>query len=196
MDTTPTPSTPLTHDDHDEGKTATEEKDTPGPTGPPDARAPEDAVPDTFDEDALEPDPYDQAEAAASAGAGTGAAAVVAAGLGVVSLSGSWTGRVVAERETLIGQINASQSSPAQQIAQMYGDAWHSTALVNGLFAVLAVLVGVFVLVRPAFGAPAAHPQPGWIRSVARAGIALGAIGVLISVGMYIDFFLPLPSAG
>ncbi|MBK3595679.1 MULTISPECIES: hypothetical protein [Streptomyces] len=197
MDTTP--STPVTHDDHDEeGKTTTEEKAAPAPTGtaaPSDA--PEDAVPDSPDEDVPESDPYDEAEAAASTGAGAGAAAVVSAGLGVVSLSGAWTGRVAAERETLIGQIQTSSGgSAAQQISEIYGDAWHTTALVNGLFALLALLVGVFVLLRPAFGTPSAHPQPGWIRSVARAGIALGTLGVLISLGMYFDLFLSMPSAG
>ncbi|WP_409374877.1 hypothetical protein [Streptomyces griseolus] len=124
---------------------------------------------------------------------------MVAAGLGVVSLSGAWTGRVAAERETLIGQIKSSSGgsgSATQQISEIYGNAWHTTALVNGLFALLALLVGVFVLVRPAFGAPAAHPRPGWIRAVARAGIALGILGVLISVVMYFDLALPLPTAG
>ncbi|WTP81771.1 septation protein IspZ [Streptomyces sp. NBC_00178] len=147
-------------------------------------------------ESELESDPYAEAEAAASAGTGSGAAAVVAAGLGIVSLSGAWTGRVAAERETLIGQIKTSGGgSAAQQINEIYGDAWHSTALVNGLFALLALLVGVFVLVRPAFGAPSPLPRPGWIRSVAWAGVALGVLGVLISVGMYLDLFVGLPSA-
>ncbi|MFE9723219.1 hypothetical protein ACFYQ5_06370 [Streptomyces sp. NPDC005794] len=145
----------------------------------------------------LEPDPYDEAEAAAAAGVGTGAASVVAAGLGIVSLSGAWTGRVAAERETLIGQIETSGGggSATQQISELYGDAWHSTALVNGLFALLALLVGIFVLVRPSFGTPSLHPQAGWIRSVAVAGIALGALGLLISVGMYFDLFVAMPSA-
>ncbi|MFD6281735.1 hypothetical protein ACFWFI_40205 [Streptomyces sp. NPDC060209] len=144
----------------------------------------------------LEPDPYADAEAAASAGVGTGAAAVVAAGLGIVSLSGAWTGRVAAERETLMGQIKTSGGgSAAQQISEIYGDAWHSTALVNGLFALLALIVGVFVLVRPAFGTPSIRPQAGWVRSVAVAGISLGVLGLLISVAMYFDLVVALPSA-
>ncbi|MGW0786662.1 hypothetical protein ACWD04_00040 [Streptomyces sp. NPDC002911] len=145
----------------------------------------------------LEPDPYDEAEAAAAAGVGAGAASVVAAGLGIVSLSGAWTGRVAAERETLMGQIKTSGGggSASQQIAEIYGDAWHSTALVNGLFALLALLVGVFVLVRPSFGAPSLRPQAGWVRSVAVAGVSLGVLGLLISVGMYFDLFVAMPSA-
>ncbi|MFB6989171.1 hypothetical protein [Streptomyces sp. NPDC056304] len=129
-------------------------------------------------------------------GLGPAAAAVAAAGLGVVALSGSWTGKIAAERETLIGQIKTSTgSSAAQQISEIYGDAWHATALVNGLFALLAVLVGVFALVRPAFGAPSPHPQPGWVRAVATAGIALGVLGVVLSIGMYFDLIVSLPTA-
>ncbi|MFE7140259.1 hypothetical protein ACFVAG_21150 [Streptomyces sp. NPDC057644] len=161
------------------------------------ATAPDDLAEQT-DEDGdgdedLESDPF----VAARHGVGAGAAAVVSAALGVVALTGAWTGRVAAERETLIGQIKTSGGgSPAQQISEIYGDAWHATALVNGVFAVLALLVGVFVLVRPAFGTPSEKPQPTWVRAVALAGVALGVLGVLISAGMYFDLFAALPSAG
>ncbi|MEU3052089.1 hypothetical protein [Streptomyces griseus] len=148
---------------------------------------------DDADDEDLEPNPFTEARR----GVGTGAAAVVSAALGVVALTGAWTGRVAAERETLIGQIKTSGGgSAAQQISEIYGDAWHTTALVNGVFAVLALLVGVFVLVRPAFGVPSERPQPAWVRAVALAGVALGALGVLISVGMYFDLFVALPTAG
>ncbi|MGN5636926.1 hypothetical protein [Streptomyces sp. AC154] len=131
-----------------------------------------------------------------SAGLGTAAAAVVSVGLGIVSLTGAWSGRVAAERETLIGQIKTSSGgSAAQQISEIYGDAWHATALVNGIFGLVALLVGCYVLVRPAFGAPSAHPQAGWVRAVAKGGIALGVIGVLVSVGMYFDLIVALPTA-
>ncbi|WTJ47655.1 hypothetical protein OH786_25465 [Streptomyces atratus] len=144
----------------------------------------------------LEPDGLDDSDKQSS-GLGAAAAAVAAAGLGVVALTGSWTGKVAAERETLIGQIKTSAGgSAAQQISEIYGDAWHSTALVNGLFALLALLVGVFALVRPAFGAPSADPQPGWVRAVATAGIALGVLGLVISAAMYFDLIVPLPTTG
>ncbi len=160
------------------------------------ATAPDDLAEQTDDEaedEDLESDPT----APARHGVGAGAAAVVSAALGVVALTGAWTGRVAAERETLIGQIKISGGgSAAQQISEIYGDAWHTTALVNGLFAVLALLVGVVVLVRPAFGTPAERPQPAWVRAVALAGVALGVLGVLISAGMYFDLFVTLPSAG
>ncbi|MFD3653203.1 hypothetical protein [Streptomyces sp. NPDC058620] len=203
--TSKTSTAPAVDDDREE-KTATDEsavKDTNDTTGAAGTgTAVHDDVNDGADVDAdddadLEPDAYAEAEAAAASGLGVGAAAVVAAGLGIVSLTGAWTGRVAAERETLIGQIKTSGGgSAAQQISEIYADAWHTTALVNGLFALLALLVGVFVLVRPAFGAPAVRPQPGWIRAVALAGVALGVLGVLISVGMYFDLFVSLPSAG
>lgn len=131
-----------------------------------------------------------------SSGLGVAAAAVVSAALGVVTLSGGWTSRVAAERETLLGQMKtASGGSPAQQISEIYGDAWHATALVNGLFGLVALLVGIFVLVRPAFGTPSARPQAGWVRAVATAGIVLGVLGVLIAVGMYFDLIVSLPTA-
>ncbi|MFD0026387.1 hypothetical protein [Streptomyces sp. NPDC058382] len=141
------------------------------------------------------PDLDDESDKA-SAGLGTAAAAVVSAGLGIVGLTGAWSGRVAAERETLIGQIKTSSGgSASQQISEIYGDAWHATALVNGLFGLVALLVGVYVLVRPAFGAPSAHPQAGWVRAVAKGGIALGVLGVLLSLAMYFDLIVALPTA-
>ncbi|MGW1090317.1 hypothetical protein ACWD4L_29425 [Streptomyces sp. NPDC002596] len=155
-----------------------------------------DSSTDTDSDPDLDFDPEDDDVDGAPSGLGAAAAAVVAAGLGVVGLTGAWSGRVAAERETLLGQMKtASGGSVAQQISEIYGDAWHSTALVNGLFALLALLVGVFALVRPAFGAPTKDPQPGWVRAVATAGIALGVLGVLISVGMYFDLIVALPTA-
>lgn len=121
-------------------------------------------------------------------GLGTAVAAIVAAALGIVALTGTWTGRVVAERETLVGQLHTSQSAtPAQQISELYGDAWHSTALINGIVALIAVIIAVVVLVLPQRGS--------WVRPVAVAAIVLGAIGVLVSLGMYFDLFASLPSA-
>ncbi|MFF5286449.1 hypothetical protein [Streptomyces sp. NPDC013171] len=122
-------------------------------------------------------------------GIGAAAAAVVSAALSAVALTGTWTGKVVAERETLIGQIKTSAGgTPAQQINEIYGDAWHSTALVNGVFALLAVIVGVLVLTLPR--------RPLWVRAVAVAGAVLGGLGLLLSVGTYFDLFLSLPTTG
>ncbi|MFJ5711661.1 hypothetical protein [Streptomyces sp. NPDC093105] len=140
-----------------------------------------------------EGDEVEEGEGAASrpeaGGVGAAAAAVVSAALSVVALTGTWTGRVVAERETLVGQIKTSGSgTPAQQISEIYGDAWHSTALVNGVFALLAVIVAVLVLTLPR--------RPVWVRAIAVAGAVLGGVGLLLSVGTYFDVFLSLPTAG
>ncbi|PBC61045.1 hypothetical protein BKI49_26090 [Streptomyces sp. Tue6028] len=129
-------------------------------------------------------------------GVGQGAAAVVSAGLGVVSLTGSWVATVAAARETLVGQLQTSSSaSVAKQVKEVYGDAWAATALVGGLFALAALIVGVVVLARPAFGAPG-RPQAAWIKSVAWAGVALGVIGLVLAVAKYSDILLGLPSTG
>jgi len=137
-----------------------------------------------------------EATEAAPSFVGQGAAAVVSAALGLVSLTGGWIGTVAAARETLIGQLEtSSQASVATQIKAVYGDAWQTSALVAGLFAVVALVVGVVVLARPAFGAPG-KPQPAWIKSVSWGGVALGVIGLLLAVLKYTDALLGLPSAG
>jgi hypothetical protein len=135
------------------------------------------------------------AEKEDSSGVGQGAAAVVSAVLGFVSLTGSWMGTVASARETLVGQLEtASSASVATQIKEVYGDAWQTTALWGGIFALLALLVGVAALARPAFGAPG-KPQAVWIKSVSWAGVALGVLGLLLAVLKYTDVLLGLPSA-
>ncbi|MFF0447187.1 hypothetical protein ACFYT4_12390 [Streptomyces sp. NPDC004609] len=152
----------------------------------------EDAEPAENSESASDGEPESDGDAAApraSSGLLSAAAGVIAAGLGVVSLSGTWVGRIAAERRTLIGQLETSQgSSPAEQISAIYGDAWHTTAFVNGIVAFIALLIGVAVLTRPG--------KPGWVRAFAVAGTAFGGLGLLVSLGMYFDVLLSLPSAG
>ncbi|MEU6917274.1 hypothetical protein ACFY78_15080 [Streptomyces olindensis] len=130
-----------------------------------------------------------------SYGVGQGAGAVVSAALGVVSLTGSWLGTVAAARQNLIGQLETAQNaSVAKQIQAVYGDAWQTTALWGGLFALIALVVGVVVLARPAFGTPGRIQAP-WIKSVAWAGVALGVIGLFLAVLKYTGVLLGLPSA-
>ncbi|WP_327318045.1 hypothetical protein [Streptomyces sp. NBC_01235] len=131
-----------------------------------------------------------------SVGVGQGAGAVVSAVLGFVSLTGSWIGTVAGARQTLVGQLHNSTSSNtslAKQLEATHGDAWQTTALWAGLFALAALVVGVVVLARPAFGT--ARPQATWIKSVSWAGVALGVIGLLLAVLKYTDALLPLPGA-
>ncbi|MEU5011916.1 hypothetical protein AB0G35_16750 [Streptomyces sp. NPDC021749] len=114
-----------------------------------------------------------------------GAGAVVAAGLGLASVTGTWLGTLMAERQTLMGQINLQAGKATDQISAMYGTPWHTTALVNGVFAVLAALVAAVVLTRP---------RATWVRAVAWGGLALGVLGLLISAGMYLDLFGSMPT--
>ncbi|WP_328309289.1 hypothetical protein OG432_08375 [Streptomyces sp. NBC_00442] len=169
----------------------------PGATGTPDTGGSErlqdeDALDDAHDDHDAE---FDAPALPARAGFGAGAAAVVAAALGAVSLSGTWMGKTLSERATLVGQIKTSQTgTAAQQIQEIYGNSWHTTALVNGVFALLALIVGAAVLARPAFGTPGRSEQPVWVKAVALAGVVLGVVGLLISAGMYFDLFAALPS--
>jgi len=149
---------------------------------------PNDDVDDALDDDTLPP-------AESATGAAQGAGAVVSAALGVVALSGSWVATVASARESLIGQLQTSQSaSVSKQVSEVYGDSWHATALVGGIFALLALIVGAVVLARPAFGAPG-RPQAVWIKSVAWAGVSLGVLGLLLAVAKYTDILMALPSA-
>ncbi|MBO0516279.1 hypothetical protein [Streptomyces beijiangensis] len=135
----------------------------------------------------------DAEEAAASTGVKSGAAAVVAAALGFISLSGSWLGTVTGAWETLSGQVKMSSSSPvATQIKEGYTDGWHATALIGGLFALLALIVAGAVLAAPAFGAPR-KAQAAWIKSVSWAGLVLGVIGLLLAIAKYTDIILGTP---
>ncbi|WP_431986723.1 hypothetical protein [Streptomyces griseoflavus] len=130
-------------------------------------------------------------------GVGQGAAAVVSAALGLVSLTGSWLGTVAAARETLVGQLEvAADAGVATQVKEMYGDAWNTSAVWSGLFALTALIVGAAVLARPAFGTPARAAQAPWIKSVAWAGVVLGVVGLLLAVLKYTGVLLGLPATG
>ncbi|MBQ0828020.1 hypothetical protein [Streptomyces tagetis] len=189
-DTPGTEEAPGTGDTSGQGEAG----QTPGPGDTPGAEetahtddTPQDETPDEEDDAPLAKE--------APSGVGQGAGAVVSAGLGIVSLTGSWAGTVASARQSLIGQLETSSSSSvATMIEKGYGDAWQATALWGGMFALLALVVGVAVLARPAFGAPAA-PQAPWIKSVAWAGIALGVLGLLLAVLKYTDLLLALPTS-
>ncbi|MFD5450701.1 hypothetical protein ACWDTR_22700 [Streptomyces sp. NPDC003470] len=167
---------------------ATDATENPAADG--DATAVDDPAVDRTDADA------GVAEKDGPTGVGQGAGAVVSAGLGVVSLTGSWVGTVASARESVFGQLETTQSSDVQTMLEKgYGDAWQATALWGGLFALVALIVGVVVLVRPAFGAPG-KPQAAWIKSVSWAGVALGVIGLILAVLKYTDVLLAVPSVG
>ncbi|MFE2033448.1 hypothetical protein ACFXBB_09285 [Streptomyces scopuliridis] len=142
---------------------------------------------DTGDLDAEDLDD-DLAAASRPSGLGSAAASIVAVCLGIVALTGTWTSRILAERQGLVGQLKTGQSGTAeQQISAIYGDAWHVTAAINGGVALVALLVGVIVLTLP--------QRTGWVRPFALAGAVLGFLGLLVSLGMYFDLFAALPTA-
>ncbi|GGW87185.1 hypothetical protein [Streptomyces noursei] len=169
-------------------KGATAEKRTDDPPAEGGTTAAADAATDTTDDASeTDDDTADEAdtpeEPAPSAAAGAGA--VVAAGLGLASVTGTWLGTLLAERQTVLGQIKLQSGKVTDQIGAVYGTPWHTTALVNGVFAVLAMLVAAVVLTGR---------RPTWVRAVAWGGLALGLLGLLISAGMYLDLFASLPS--
>ncbi|MFI6704633.1 hypothetical protein ACIBJC_37855 [Streptomyces sp. NPDC050509] len=177
-----------------ESKADLKKSDTPSETAS-DASGdtPTDAPAADLDEDEAvgEDDELDLLEGApaASSGLGAAAAAVVAVCLGIVALTGTWTSKVLAERQGLVGQLKTGQSATAeQQISAIYGDAWHVTAAVNGGVALVALLLGVIVLTLPR--------REGWVRPFALAGAVLGFLGLLISMAMYFDLFAALPATG
>ncbi|WP_411123308.1 hypothetical protein [Streptomyces sp. x-19] len=139
----------------------------------------EEAGDETADETAADP------AGAPATGAAAGAGAVVAAGLGLASVTGTWLSTLLAERQTLLGQIKLQSGKATDQIAAVYGAPWHTTALVNGVFAVLAMLVAAVVLTGR---------RPAWVRAVAWGGLVLGLLGLVISAGMYLDLFASMPS--
>ncbi|MFD3312123.1 hypothetical protein [Streptomyces sp. NPDC058694] len=155
------------------------------------------AADDQDDSEVLGEDEDDELVVAAERGSGVGlgAAAVVSAGLGVVSLTGSWVGTIAQARNALQGQLEAAQNADVAAQVKVFSDSWNANALVGGFFALVALIVGVVVLVRPAFGNPDRIPaQAPWVKSVAWAGVALGVVGLLLAALKYSDILLAMPS--
>ncbi|POX40435.1 hypothetical protein C3486_13925 [Streptomyces sp. Ru73] len=157
------------------------------------ATAPEDRAPDTGAEETGQEEPHAAdapAEQAAPArrSIAAGAGAVAGAALGLASLTGTWAGTILAERQTVLGQIKLQTGKTQDQIAAVYTTPWHTTALVNGIFALLALVATGVVLAR--------RPQAAWTRAVAWGGFALAVIGLIIAGGMYLDLFAAAPKVG
>lgn len=130
---------------------------------------------------------------AATASAGgfeAGGAAVVSAGLGLSSLIGTSLGDMLRSRQEIIGQIEANTGGGGNQIEAFYGAPWHTAALINGIFALAAVLIGGVLL---AAHARRADTWP-WVKAVALGGVMIGLIGLLVAGGMYFDLFAPQPT--
>ncbi|WP_030258122.1 hypothetical protein [Streptomyces violens] len=154
------------------------------------AAAPEDSTPETAagtEETGAAESVTEDTPAAAPVrrGIAAGAGAVAGAALGLASLTGTWAGTILAERQTVLGQIKLQTGKTQDQIAAVYTTPWHTTALVNGIFAVLALVVTGAVLLR--------RPQAAWTRAVAWGGFALAVLGLVIAGGMYLDLFASAP---
>lgn len=130
-------------------------------------------------------------------GVGAGAAAVVSAGLGLSSLTGTSLSDMLRSRTEIVGQIESAIGGGGDQVEALYGAPWHTAALVNGIFALVAVLIGGGVVLA-ARTRQTGTGQP-WVTAVALGGVVLGAIGLLVAGGMYLDLFAAqpaLPSGG
>ncbi|MBZ4019466.1 hypothetical protein [Streptomyces purpurogeneiscleroticus] len=158
---------------------------------PEDRAAAQDTTPETAagtEETGAEESVIEDAPTAAAPvrrGIAAGAGAVAGAALGLASLTGTWAGTILAERQTVLGQIKLQTGKTQDQIAAVYTTPWHTTALVNGIFAVLALVVTGAVLLR--------RPQAAWTRAVAWGGFALAVLGLVIAGGMYLDLFASAP---
>ncbi|WP_432106321.1 hypothetical protein [Streptomyces sp. AA1529] len=122
-----------------------------------------------------------------------GAVAVLSAGLGLASLTGTSFSDMLRERKSLIGQIESSAQgsggSAADQVNSLYGAPWHAAAVVNGIFAALAVVVGALLLAA----LTGRSRTRSWVKAVALGGVLLGLVGLLVAGGMYFDLFAAQP---
>jgi hypothetical protein len=129
------------------------------------------------------------ADTASTSGFVAGGFAIVSAGLGLSSLTGTALGDMLRSRKEIMGQIEASTGGGGDQIEAFYGAPWHTAALVNGILALVAVLIGGVLL---AALARRVDTRP-WVKAVALGGVVLGAVGILVAGGMYLDLFAAQP---
>lgn len=132
------------------------------------------------------------AERSASAGVLPGAAALVGLGLALASVTGTWLGTIMQQREQLIGQIASSSAPAAKQMAAEFATPWHTAAVFNGVFGLVAVLVAVAVLIGQSVSL--APPAASWVKAVTWAALILGVIGLVIAGVMYFDVFTHMPT--
>jgi hypothetical protein len=157
-------------------------------TGASDEEGEDTGASDEVNDDLLDA-PADIAPAGGLGGLAAGAAAVVSAGLGLCSLTGTALTDMLRSRKELIGQIEASTGGGGDQINAFYSAPWHTAALLNGIFALAAVVIGGVLL---ALHARRADTRP-WVKAVALGGGVLGVIGLLVAGGMYFDLFASTP---
>lgn len=118
-----------------------------------------------------------------------GAGAVVATGLGLASLTGTTLTDMLHSRQEIVGQIEATTGGGGDPVEAAYGAPWHAAAVVNGIFALLALLLGGALL---ALVARKSDTSP-WVRALALGAALLGSVGLAVSAGMYFDLFAAQP---
>ncbi|MBB3663807.1 MULTISPECIES: hypothetical protein [Prauserella salsuginis group] len=133
--------------------------------------------------------PAASAGASGSANGILGGIAVVSAGLGLSSLIGNPLSDMLRARQEIVGQIEAGAGGGGDQIEAFYGAPWHTTALVNGVIALVAAVVGGIVLLAYA---RRSDKRP-WVTALAVGGVVLGVLGLLLAGGMYLDLFAAQP---
>ncbi|MEZ0068485.1 hypothetical protein ABIA32_004510 [Streptacidiphilus sp. MAP12-20] len=126
-------------------------------------------------------------EESVSTGVLGGAVAIVSGALGLVSISGTFLGTVIQQRQQVLGQISGAKTT-ADILKASYNTAWHRMAEWNGLFALVALLLGAVTVFGGTF--LSSKQLPTWVRAVAWAGIALGLIGLFVSSAIYFDWFM------
>ncbi|UGY92294.1 hypothetical protein [Streptomyces gobiensis] len=130
------------------------------------------------------------ADTGSAGGFAAGAAAVVSAALGLSSLVGTSLSDMLRSRREIIGQIETGGGGGGDQIEAFYGAPWHTAALVNSVFALIALAIGG-VLLAVLTGRADTRP---WVKSVALGGVILGVLGLLVAAGMYFDLFAAAPT--
>lgn len=179
----------------DKGDTATTEIRGKSPRADSEAKASESAAPADEEDDFVASDnPYDTASPADGgrrSGAGAAAAAAISGALGLISLTGSPLTDMVREHKQVSEQVKmASSGGGGGDQIKTIAASWHSAALVNGVIAFVAVVLGGVLLAVIARRANART----WVKAVALSGVVLGVLGLVVSGGMYADLFGSWPS--
>ena len=135
----------------------------------------------------------DDAEESEGSGAVAGAFGLSALAFGIVSLGGNWLGTVFGSRSQYFSELHAKSATTQAQSTQISLDAfksnWHGQAVLGGIFALAALLVGAFVLLAPSL--LLSGKSPAWARATALAGIMLGFVGLILAILVWTSVLAP-----
>jgi hypothetical protein len=135
----------------------------------------------------------DDADDSEGSGAVAGAFGLTALAFSIVSLGGNWLGTVFGSRSQYFSELHAKTATTQTQSTQISLDAfksnWHGQAVLGGIFALAAILVGAFVLLSPSL--LLSGKSPAWARATALAGIVVGAVGLLLAILVWTSVLAP-----